>query len=211
MKSINTCRNPTLRQVWGWNSHSQKWELGVLRDSRKFKAWLQGSKHLAFYVFFLPLERSWSVNVKMTLHEPFGHLQHKIWSKEGLGVKLAVWLPTTKIGNRPNPRMCRWNATHHWKALKENYKFASDLIPIGGSSWEVWAPKVLKVQTGTISRLILGSPRTKSHSNVGVMGKFKEYYMGEGGGFPRVRAVVSQVNPCCPWLVLTPRVISNVN
>jgi len=26
----------------------------------------------------------------------------------------------------------------------------------------------------------------------------KEYYMGEGGGFPRVRAVVSKVNPRLP-------------
>ncbi len=33
---------------------------------------------------------------KITSHEPFGHLQHKLWSKEGPGVKLAVWLPTTK-------------------------------------------------------------------------------------------------------------------
>jgi hypothetical protein len=33
---------------------------------------------------------------KMTSHEPFGHLQHKLWSKERSGVKLAVWLPTTK-------------------------------------------------------------------------------------------------------------------
>jgi hypothetical protein len=33
---------------------------------------------------------------KMASHEPFGHLQQKLWSKEGLGVKLAVWLPTTK-------------------------------------------------------------------------------------------------------------------
>jgi hypothetical protein len=41
------CCNPTLKQVWGWNSHSQKWELGVLRDSWKLRAWLQGSKHLA--------------------------------------------------------------------------------------------------------------------------------------------------------------------
>jgi hypothetical protein len=32
----------------------------------------------------------------MALHEPFGHLQHKLWSKERPGVKLAVWLPTTK-------------------------------------------------------------------------------------------------------------------
>jgi hypothetical protein len=32
----------------------------------------------------------------MTSHEPFGHLQHKLWSKEGSGIKLTVWLPTTK-------------------------------------------------------------------------------------------------------------------
>jgi hypothetical protein len=32
----------------------------------------------------------------MTLHEPFGHLQHKLWLKEGPRVKLAVSLPTTK-------------------------------------------------------------------------------------------------------------------
>jgi hypothetical protein len=32
----------------------------------------------------------------MASHEPFGHLQHKLWSKERPGVKLAVWLPTTK-------------------------------------------------------------------------------------------------------------------
>jgi hypothetical protein len=33
---------------------------------------------------------------KMALYEPFGHLKHKLWSKEGPGVKLAVWPPTTK-------------------------------------------------------------------------------------------------------------------
>jgi hypothetical protein len=27
---------------------------------------------------------------------PFGHLKHKLWSKERLGVRLAVWLPTIK-------------------------------------------------------------------------------------------------------------------
>jgi hypothetical protein len=39
----------------------------------------------------------------------------------------------------------------------------------------------------------------------------REYYMGEGGGFPRVRAVVSQMSSCCPWLVPTPRVFPKVN
>jgi len=32
----------------------------------------------------------------MASHEPFGHLQHKLWSKEGPGIKLAVWFPITK-------------------------------------------------------------------------------------------------------------------
>ncbi len=39
-----------------------------------------------------------------------------------------------KVENRPDPGVFRWNATHRWKALKESYKFASDLIPIGGQS-----------------------------------------------------------------------------
>jgi hypothetical protein len=32
----------------------------------------------------------------MASHWSFGHLQPKLWAKEGPGVKLAVWLPTTK-------------------------------------------------------------------------------------------------------------------
>jgi hypothetical protein len=56
------------------------------------------------HVFFIPLERSWSVDVKMVLHEPLEHLQHKLWSKEGSGVKLAIWLPTTKSRELTQPR-----------------------------------------------------------------------------------------------------------
>ncbi len=40
----------------------------------------------------------------MASHEPFGHLQHKLWSKEGLGVKLAVWLPTIKSQESTRPQ-----------------------------------------------------------------------------------------------------------
>jgi hypothetical protein len=32
----------------------------------------------------------------MATHWSFGHLQPKLWAKEGSGVKLTVWLPTTK-------------------------------------------------------------------------------------------------------------------
>jgi hypothetical protein len=49
-----------------------------------------------------------------------------------------------------------------------------------------------------ISGLLFGSPKTKSHSDVGVVGRHREYYMGEGGGFPRIRVVVSLVSPKSP-------------
>jgi hypothetical protein len=35
-----------------------------------------------------------------------------------------------------------------------------------------------------ILRLLFGNPKTKNHSDVGVVGRHKKYYMGEGGGFP---------------------------
>ncbi len=41
---------------------------------------------------------------KMGLHGPFGHLYHTLWQKEGPGVKLAVWLPTTKSWESTRPR-----------------------------------------------------------------------------------------------------------
>jgi hypothetical protein len=34
---------------------------------------------------------------EMGSHDPFGHLKHKLWSKEGSGVKLTIWFPTIKI------------------------------------------------------------------------------------------------------------------
>jgi hypothetical protein len=42
-----------------------------------------------------------------------------------------------KVGNRPDPEVCRWNAAHLWKNLDESYKFSSDLIPIEGLGKEL--------------------------------------------------------------------------
>jgi hypothetical protein len=59
-------------------------------------------------------------------------------------------------------------------------------------------PKVSGVQTGTISGLLLESPGKKCNSNVASAESCREYYKGEGGGFPRVRAMLSQVSPRLP-------------
>jgi hypothetical protein len=91
-----------------------------------------------------------------------------------------------KVENQPDPDAFRWSGTHHWKALDESYNFASNLVPIRGLSKELWSRKVAGVQTLVISGLLFTSPRTKSHSDVGVVRRHREYYMGEGGGFPQV-------------------------
>jgi len=72
-----------------------------------------------------------------------------------------------KVKNRPDPDACRWSVTHRWKALKESYKFSLNLILIEGLSKELWPCKVLGVQIGTVSGLLLGNPGIKSHSDVG--------------------------------------------
>jgi hypothetical protein len=46
---------------------------------------------------------------EMASHWSFRHLQPKLWAKEGPGVKLAVWLPTTKS----------WESTRSRRALGE--------------------------------------------------------------------------------------------
>jgi hypothetical protein len=122
--------------------------------------------------------------------------------KEGSGVKLAVWLLTIKSQESTWIRHQQVECDTTLESLEEGYKFGLDLVPIGGWGKKLWSPKVLRVQTGTISRLHFGSPGKKCHSDVASVGERREYYMGEGGGFPRVQAMASQVSPrllvACP-------------
>jgi hypothetical protein len=150
---------------------------------------------------------------KMGSHDPFE--QHKLWPKEGLGIKLAIWLPTTKSRESPQfPCM----------------KMACD-IPLESSWWglqlyfiphfnrrcthKVMSPKVAKVPTLEISRL--GSPETKCYSDANLVARQKVYYKG--------KVVVSLksgpwwilwIRVCpwwvlwtqvCPWFILAPKVL----
>jgi hypothetical protein len=98
-----------------------------------------------------------------------------------------------KVENRPDPGACRWSATHRWKAFDESYKFALDLIPIGGLSKELWLCKMARVQTGTILRLLL---EIKSHSDAGAVER---------------RSLVSLVSPKLPVACPSTKVLHNVN
>jgi hypothetical protein len=98
-----------------------------------------------------------------------------------------------KVENRPLPDVASRSATRRWKALDESYNFGLELVPIRVWGEELWLSKVPWLQSETVSGLQLGSPGKKSHLDVASAESRKEYYMGEGGGFPRVRAVVSLV------------------
>jgi hypothetical protein len=132
---------------------------------------------------------------KMGSHGSFGHLKHKLWAKERPGVKLAVWLPTTKS----------WEST--WFPCVQ----AMCDILLESSRWGLqlclrphcdrrFAQEVVRPQSR-------GSPGTKSHLDVAPVERHRVYYKGEGGGFPQVWAVVSLVCPGCLWHVLAPKVL----
>jgi hypothetical protein len=112
-----------------------------------------------------------------------------------------------KVENRPDLLNYKGCATYHYKALNESYNFALDRTSIEGLVAKLWGSKVGRVPIIEISGLPLGSPGKKSHLDVASVESCRVYYKGEGGGFPQVRAVLSLVCLCCPWLVLAPRVL----
>jgi hypothetical protein len=71
--------------------------------------------------------------------------------------------------------------------------------------------KVPGLQPETVSGLQFESLEKKSHLDVALAKSCKVYYMGEGGGFPRVWAVVSLVCQSARGLSQHPRVFLNAN
>jgi len=135
---------------------------------------------------------------KMDSHDPFGFLKHKLWPKEGSGAKLAIWLPTTKSWESPLfsyfQGACHIPLERSWRG----YNFSWDLTWIEGLQTKLWAPKVIGVLILGILELPFGSLETKWHLGAGPMAMHKVYYKGKGGGFPKVRAVISLMSLCLP-------------
>jgi len=147
----------------------------------------------------------------MASHWPFGHLQPKLWAKERPGVKLAVWLPTIKsresTSSRSRLEECdtalessRWEL-QHWLNTRPDLSLGRGVMAVQSS----------KSPAGTLSGLHFGSPTKMCHSDVASVTSRREYYMGEGGGFPRVRAMVSLVCPSARGKSQHPRVSRTLN
>ncbi len=134
----------------------------------------------------------------MALHGPFGHLQHKLRAKEGLGVKLAIWLLTTKSRESTRP----WCVQGECDTPLESSQGELEVCfrPHPNQRFE---KKIMTSQSlGSSNRDSFWTPlwesRDKKPFKRGCDEVTQRYYMGEGGGFPRVQAVVSLVNPELP-------------
>jgi hypothetical protein len=151
----------------------------------------------------------------MASHWSFGHLQPKLWAKDGPGVKLAVWLPTTKSRESASFRPPNWECDTSLKRSRRGL--------------QVWF-RPHRDQTSQSGVMNSQSPRTPPgtvsgqfrDSNPGVPGKsdirvwvprsVTEYTIGSRVvAYSRVRAVVSQVSPIARDLSQHPRVSRNVN
>jgi hypothetical protein len=143
---------------------------------------------------------------KMGSHYSFEHLKHKLWPKEGLGVKLPIWLPTKKSQESNRFTCLQTTCDILLESSRPGLDFALDNISIRGLFAKLWGSKIARVPTFAISGLSLGSLGRKNHLDVGPVERCRVYYNGEGGDFPQVRAVVSLMCSCCPRFVLEPKV-----
>jgi hypothetical protein len=139
----------------------------------------------------------------------FGHLQPKLWAKEGPGVKLAVWLSTTKSRESTSFRRPIWACDMALKRSQRGLQlwFRPRCDPTLQSG--VMAVQSSGSPAGTISGLHFGSPGKLCHSDVASATSRREYYMGGRWWLPpssgRGESCVSK----CPWQVPTPKGVPN--
>jgi hypothetical protein len=144
---------------------------------------------------------------KMASHEPIGHLQHKLWLKEGPGAKLAVWFPTTKSWESTSIPVCAGRVRHTiGKLSRRATSFLQTLSQsvVGTRSYE--RPKSWESKLGQFR-----------DSTLGVSGKSAIWMQVRRRGTKNIiwgKVVASPESGLCwvkwvqgyPWFVPTPRV-----
>jgi hypothetical protein len=121
---------PYFEKVWGWNSHS--WNGDLTSKTSEFNC--RGQNTLHWDVLYI-IEKLSKCRCRK-----WAHMSHLDICSTSYGKKKrreSNWQfdsQPLKVENWPNLNGCRWSATHRWKAFKESYKLALDLIQS-----EVWA------------------------------------------------------------------------
>jgi hypothetical protein len=141
----------------------------------------------------------------MASHWPFAHMQSKLWAKEGPGVKLVVWLLTTKSRESTSSRHPIWKCDASLERSRRGLQlwFRPRCDPTLQSG--VMSSQSPGIPTGTISGLQFGSPRKNSHLDVASVESCREYYKGGRWWLPPSPGGGESSESNCPWLVPTPK------
>jgi hypothetical protein len=147
----------------------------------------------------------------MASHWPFGHLQLKLWAKEGPGVKLAIWLPTTKSRESTSSQRRLEECDTALESSQRELKLWFRTCPNSSSG-----RRAVAVQSpGTPTQDSFGTPFRESQQNVpfgcSLRGETQRILYGGRWWLPRVRAVVCLVVQSARGLSQHPRVSRNVN
>jgi hypothetical protein len=122
-------------------------------------------------------------------------------AKRKAGVKLPIWLPTTKNWESPwVPCMtvaCHIPLKRFWRGLQIFFRIHLDRR----SKKKLWVSKVVGIPILGILGLQLGSPMTKWHLGAGPVAKHKLYYKGEGGASPNSKLWWVLWVRVYPWFV----------
>jgi len=152
------------------------------------------------YTIRLILER---IYLKWACTSHLNTLNTSYGQKKGWESKCQFDSQPLKVGNCPDLLVCKWYATYHQKALEEGYNFASNITSIRGLQKKSYGPpKSRESQFFEFWDSQLVSPGTKWHLGASPMARHREYYKGEGDGFPQIWAVLSFLNLCMPVVCL---------
>jgi hypothetical protein len=141
----------------------------------------------------------------MASHESFGHLQPKLWAKEGSGVKLAVWLPTTKSQE----------STHSRRALRK----CDTALESSRQELQLWFRPRFNWRSGREAMTIqslrspnrdsFGTPlwesRDKKPFGCSLRGVTQSILYGGRWWLPSSLGRGESSESKCPWLVPTPK------
>ncbi len=163
----------------------------------------------------MSLERSWSVDNENGLDFAIWTFKTQVMGKRRAGSQTSSLTPDHKKSRIDLLLTCELRVQYVVGKISTR---ATSLVQTSSrSDFAVGSYELPKSRDsnrdnfGTISGLQLGSPGKKSHLDVVPKMWRREYYMGEVGGFPRVRAVECLVVQSARGLSQHPRVFPNVN
>jgi hypothetical protein len=157
-------------------------------------------------VLLVSLKRSWNVDIENGLALVICISEAQVMGKNKVESQIDTKSRESTSSRHPI-WTCDMALERYWQGLQLWFRPRRDWTLQSG----VMAVQSFGSLAGTISGLHFRSPKNLCHLDVASMASCREYYMGEGGGFPRVRAVVSLVCPSARALSKHPRVSQMLN